>query len=338
MKAKPLFWIVFFTLYCLLCYCEKDTPTSPESQTKDVAWLSGWWNASFSNNNTELDIHYLKETSRLTFDDKPLNKYDGDNLVYTIESEKYTGIDVYGRSVDMSRTTSFCPESVPDTILYSGEIFYPSANVAESDVLINYRIQVNCQYDTIKKTYLTECSGNMDGHIKTSIGTMTFNGASNGDLHIIDDRVCCSERTDNYNFQIAGETYAVVKMTVVPIALYSGGKFLLDRESITINTEYQDGSKRISEIIITWQRDGKCNITEKTVTGHFSGSEIQNNKTSTIAGTIEVDCSGRHYLCDYHKLNYKEIFTKGSKLPQRIPFEVIFVDDFFLRWLWWEIE
>ncbi len=329
---------LFAAVFCLSLNCEKDPPTQPETQTKDIAQLTGWWQSSLRNDDTEMDIEYVKDTSTLRFEKHPMKNYEGDQLVYVIDQATYSGIDVYGRSVTMDLKRCRRPDGVPDVVVYSGEIFYPSGNRADSDVFFNYRIEVDCHYDKSKKAYMTECKGDINGHINSTKGKMTFEGTSNGELHVVDNRICCSERIDSYNFILDGKEYAAVTVKVVPIALYTNEKFRLDRETISINTEYADGSSRKSEVTIRWERDGAGRITAKTESGQFAGSEILNGKSNSIGGSIEIDCSGRHYLCDFYKIEYKEIYTQGAGLPKRVPFETIFVDDFFLRWFWWETE
>lgn len=115
-----------------------------------------------------------------------------------------------------------------------------------------------------------------------------------------------------------------------PSSEYLGGSWVKTREDQKTVTTYADGSKRESELIISWLRNERGVISGMNGRGKVTGSDVINGKNVDYTGSIIVNY-GFEKRIGWYKIGYNEKISGSGRLLKRLPFEVIYISDIYLR-------
>jgi hypothetical protein len=307
--------------------------------------LAGWWLPTWSEDDTNLNVDYTSRKSTLIDVTHVENFYNpfgvkiGEILVI-----KRNGEDFYGRgqNVTVGTLLTFHNGGVkPDSVVPNGTIIYPVRSALEggSAILITYErsfnMTINYEYD---EGYLKNGSGNEEfsGHISTSPGNITYSGNVTVSFKEMDGQIVWTEYIEKTIYSYENRPYAETVTVTTPQYEYLGGKWLTVREKYKTTTIYTDGNMRKSEIGIIWQRTEYGTTSAKNGSGIVNGSEVINGETVDYTGSIAIDY-GLDSRMGWYKTGYNEKIFANAGLPKRLPFEVVFVDDLYLRPVFWDI-
>jgi hypothetical protein len=297
--------------------------------------LSCWWLAEWSEDGLELDVKYTQGSGALQ--EVIHVGYGYDPYGMKVEGEEVTqrqGEDIYGRGQNTTVgiiSTRHGSKLGPDSVIGSGTFNYPSlAEFEQSWFAREFKITVTCEYNSEGQLQGGVGSETFSGHIMTSSGEITFEGEATGTFAIRNGQLGWTGRTERTNYDFNGKPYAETVTTVSPESEYLGGKWHTVGEAIKTSTNYADGSQRESECIITWNRNEYGVCTGKSGSGTVSGTEILNGQPIDYAGSVTISY-GFNSKLGWFKQGYTESRTAQAGLPKRLPFEVIYIDDLYLR-------
>jgi hypothetical protein len=100
--------------------------------------------------------------------------------------------------------------------------------------------------------------------------------------------------------------------------------------TVRTTTRYADGSNRESEIVLVWQRNAAGLTSGRSGSGTVSGVEVVNGVSIKYDGEITLDY-GFDTRIGWFKTGYREELSANAALPNRLPLEVISIDDLYLR-------
>ena len=296
--------------------------------------LEAWWTTGWSVDDAEANVDYvqggntLSETVHVEETYTPYGVQVGGS-----EVTQRTGEDIYGRKQNMtiSVLSSWRGTVKPDSIIASGTFTYP-ANVEFEQGLfaLNLEVTVDCEYND--KGQLLGGSGKEDffGHILTSSGKIAYRGNVTATFETLYGEIVWTDRTEKTEYYYDNKLYAQTVTITIPQSKYLGGKLVTIQEIVRTNTTFADGSHRESEIVISWQRSEYGVATGISASGTVTGTEIINGSQIDYSGAISLDY-GFDSRVGWHKIGYNERKTSNTRLPKRLPFESIFVDDPYLR-------
>lgn len=247
---------------------------------------------------------------------------------------KRVGDDMYGREENIKTVTrsEWHGGSVkPDSVEAQGTITYPAGTKFEQSEFAR-NIDETIHYEYNDKGQLAGGSGTdqFSGHISTTAGTIPYSGSATPTFKVKNGQLLCTKRTETTNYYYNGKYYAETVAVNTLHYDYLGGKWIVVSETVKTTTSYADGSKRDSVIVILWQRTEYGLITGKSGSGNITGTEVMNGKQVSYTGSVTLDY-GFDLKISWYKVRYREGRSAQIRLPERLPFEVMFIDDYILR-------
>lgn len=161
-------------------------------------------------------------------------------------------------------------------------------------------------------------------------GGLTYSGSSNVTYGAGGGTLAWEKRVEQASYYKDDKFYAETITVVVPESKYISGRLKPVRETERTTTTYAAGSRRESEIVILYNYDSSGNV-RKRGNGTLTGTEIIYGLPVNYTGTITITYPGPGMGGGDYKLNYEEKRSAMVSLPKRLPFEVIFSDDYGLR-------
>ncbi len=168
------------------------------------------------------------------------------------------------------------------------------------------------------------------GRITTSAGEITFLGNATAPLTFRDGKQAFVSRTEKTSYFLDGRPYVETSLTIIGESSEILGEYRLMKETDKTDTFFADGSQRTSQITIVYQRDEHATCTGKSGSGTVFGTDLVEGRLVSYDGTI-----GLNYIFGlggiWHKAAYYENRAAASRLIERVPFEVMFIDDPLMR-------
>lgn len=219
----------------------------------------------------------------------------------------------------------------PDYIIGNGSIIYPmGASLEKSLFSRRFNVTINNEYDGNGNLIGAYGKEEFSGHISTQTEKITYSGYATGNFTEKDGQVVWTGRTETTNYYHNGKHYAETIITVIPSSEYLGGKWVKTREDQKIVTTYADGNKRESKLVIILQRDEYGIMTGMNGKGVVEGSDVVNGGNVDYTGSIIVNYGFENRI-GWYKIGYNEKISGNGRLLKRLPFEVIYVGDIYLR-------
>jgi hypothetical protein len=338
MKNMRNIWkLVFLTIpMAIILGCESgvddgDTPGSPVNPEIFV----GWWTVEWSLNNTGITIVYAEGSNSISINQETENLYDPfGNLVGKNVQIHKKGEDIYGREQDINTQINykFIGGNVkPDVLIRNGTIVYPpEEGLVQRAYSITLNEEITFKYNDIGHLEGGSYSEEFYGHVSTNSSIIEFSGSAFETLVGRNGVLLFTERTEKTTYYKDDKMYAETETVITPESEYLGGTWLTTSESYEIVTDYADNTERITNLVILWNRNEYGITTGKSGNGLSNGTEIINEKEISYSGSIDI-----HYGFDgkigWYKNGYDEERTDDYALAQRLPFEIIFIDDYDLR-------
>jgi hypothetical protein len=250
------------------------------------------------------------------------------------EVRERKGEDIYGREQNMTiaiPSAYYGGSLKPESVVASGTLIYPAgAETEQSWFARTIKVTVSYQYDN---GVLKGGSGNEEfsGHISASAGDITYSGGATASFTVKDGQLLWAERVEKASYFFEDRLYAETVTSVTPQAQYLGGAWITVSETYKTITTYADGSQRESEIVILSQRDEHGVLTGKSGGGVVTGTEVINGKSVKYDGSITISYGFVPQRWGWIRFGYSEKRSAETKLPERLPFEVISIDDDALR-------
>jgi hypothetical protein len=311
------------------------TLTSTSTPHETLKLLSCWWVPTWSEDGTSLNISYTRGRGTLSEDIHVGKSYDQFGI--QVEGNEVTerkGEDIYGREQNMTiaiPSAHYGGSVKPESVVASGTITYPAAaGIAQSWFARTIKVTVSYQYDN---GVLKGGSGNEEfsGHISASAGDITYSGGATANFTVKDGQLLWAERVEKTSYFFKDRLYAETVTSVTPLAEYLGGRWITTSETYKTATTYADGSRRESEIVILSQHNEGGVSTGKSGSGVVTGTEVINGKSVEYNGSITISYGFIPQRWGWIKVSYSEKRSAETKLPERLPFEVISIDDDALR-------
>lgn len=311
--------------------------TSPTS-SPTIILLDLWWNTNWASDGSTLNVTY----NQVSPTSPPItqiveNKSYGhgvliNSTVITIEQIN----DHYGRQINTTTTTiSFHSTTFflsPNGLASYGSLFYPNTSSFEqSQFARNFTSTVNYENYTAGSTpnngsYNEEFSG----HIATSAGEITFFGNATASLALLGGVQSYTSYLVKTSYFLNGEPYAETSVTSSYKSSYIVTEYRLIEETVETKTFFADGSQRTSNIVISYtynETGGFC--TGKSGSGTVWGTDLVGGKIVNYNGSISLAFGG--FNSAGQKTGYYENRNTTVGLLKRVPFEVFFIDDSFMR-------
>jgi hypothetical protein len=312
----------------------EDSKSGVGSPTLGLGLINAWWLPKWSDDGANLNLRYTRgkgTMSQTTQNERQYNSFGvqvgGDVVIHR------KGEDIYGREQDMIiRTLSSWRGSVkPDSVAASGTITYPNeVGVGQSWFNRSLKVMVIPEYN--EKGEIKGGSGteSFSGHILTSAGKVTYSGSATGTFTVSYGKLHWTQRIEETTYYLGDKPYAVTVTVIIPESQMLGGNLLPIREHTKTTTTCADGSRRESDVVILWPRNENGVLTGKSGSGVVTGTEVINGKPVNYTGLVTIDY-GFDSKEGWHKVGYNEKRSADTGLPNRLPFEVIYIDDLYMR-------
>ena len=311
---------------------EKSPSPEPEGASEMPEPLPAWWTPEWSQDGTTLKVRYTAGKDRLSESIRVRRSLSPSGVqIAGQEATHRAGIDVYGREQDVTigMLSGLLGRLKPDSLVAQGTFTYP-AEAGPADALFTRILTVTISCDYNEKGQLQSGSGHerVSGQIATTAGQIPYSGNATGGLTVRNGQFIWTERSEETRY--GDGAYAKTVAVITGQTEYLGGQWRQVSETTRTSTTYADGSQRESEIVILWQRNEHGVVTGKSGSGTVSGTEVVGGRPVEYSGWITVD-----YAFDsrrgWYKAGYSETRSANGGLPKRLPFEVLFVDDPYLR-------
>jgi hypothetical protein len=302
--------------------------------SKILTPLEAWWTTEWSKDGAEANVDYVQGGNTLTATntvEKFYNPYGAE--VEGSEVIQRTGEDIYGRKQNMTIgvLSGWHGTVKPNSVIANGTFTCPAGAESEQAwFALNLEVTVNCEYND--RGQLVGGSGNEEffGHILTSSGKIAFRGNVTATFEPMYGEITWTNRTEKTEYYYDDKPYAETVTATIPQSELIGGELVIVQETVRTTTTFADGSHRESEIVISWQRNNYGVSTGKSAGGTVTGTEIINGNQVNYSGSIDLDY-GFDSRIGWHKIGYTERRSSNTRLPERLPFELMFVDDPYLR-------
>lgn len=292
---------------------------------------SGWWVAVWTEDGADLSVQYTRGTGKLS---EYIRVHKGYSPVgVPVEGSETTGLrgeDIYGRELDIetAKLSGWHAQLKPDSVVASGIIVYPPTTKSEqSSFTRTLKVTVHYEYDNQGR--LTGGTGSEE-FVGIIPGGIAYSGTATGTFAARHGDLVWTERVEKTSYYVGDAPYAEAVTVITPESQYLGGEERVVRETVKTTTAYADGGRRESEIVILWQRDEHGVCTGKSGSGVVSGTEIIDGQSVDYAGSITIDYGFDSHI-GWYKTGYGEKRSAEAQLPKRLPLEVIFIDDPYLR-------
>jgi hypothetical protein len=303
--------------------------------SKILTPLEAWWTTAWSKDGAEVNVDYVQGGNTLNETDYVENGYSPYGVqVAGSEVIHRTGVDIYGREQNMTIgvLSSWSGGTVkPNSVIANGTFTCPAgAEFEQAWFGLNLEVTVNCEYNDMGQ--LAGGSGNEEfsGHLSTSTGKISFAGNVTATFEPMYGEITWTNSTEKTEYYYEGKPYAETVTATIPQSELIGGNLVIVQETVRTTTAFADGSHRESEIVISWQRNDLGVCTGKSAGGTVVGTEIMNGNRVNYSGSIVFDY-GFDSRLGWYKTGYTETRSRNTGLPERLPFEAIFVDDPYLR-------
>lgn len=299
-----------------------------------VTLLDFWWISQWSSNGLVLDIMYTKGRNTLTEVIHRGSTYSpfGEPLTGS-EVRTRTGEDIYGRvqNVTISTIAVWHGSAKPDTLAAAGTFRYPATGGDENvSFTRSFNLTITGTYDASGRLTGGRGSERYSGELLTADGAITYAGTATGSFAVNDGALVWTERAEKTSYSYHGEPYAETAAVIRPESAYLGGGDVKVRETVSTTTTYADGSFRESDLVLVWQRNSAGVTSGRSGSGTVRGTELVNGTAVEYTGTISLDY-GFDTRLGWFKSGYHEARSAERALPKRLPFEVVYNDDLYLR-------
>jgi len=285
--------------------------------------LPAWWVPTWSEDGVDLSVEYTQGTGKLSESIHVGTSYDSFGV--PVEGSEVTvrkGEDIYGRELDMTIGTlsGWHAQLKPDSVVASGTATHPAGFARTLRVTVHY------EYN---ESQLRGGSGNEEFSVRIP-GGITYSGSATGTFTAQYGQLVWTERVENTSYYLGDKPYAETVIVTTPESDYLGGRLVVVQQSVKTTTTYADGSRRESDIVISWQRDENGVCSGKSGSGVVTGTEVVNGTPVDYTGSVTLDYGFDSHI-GWYKTGYSEARSAETELPKRLPFEVIFIDDPYLR-------
>jgi hypothetical protein len=296
--------------------------------------LDAWWLPKWSDDGENLSLTYTQGKGTMSETNQNVRKYNNFGVQYGGEVVTHRkGEDFYGREQDMTIRTplSWHGSVQPDSVAASGTITYPTA-VGVEQSWFTRSLNVTVFYEYNDKGEFMGGSGkeSFSGHILTNTGKITYSGSATGNFTVLYGKLLWTHRIEETKYNDGDKPYAETVMVIFPESQMLAGSLLTIREHAKTTTTYADGSRRESDVVILWPRNENGVLIGKSGSGVVNGTEVINGKPISYTGSVTIDY-GFTSKEGWHKVGYNEKRLADIGLPNRLPFEVIFIDDSYMR-------
>lgn len=350
-KIAGLIVIVIVTSLVMFSGCvKKDIPTSNPTPSPTVGsliqdlksgegsptlrLLNAWWLPKWSDDGENLNLMYTQGKGTMSETTQNVRKYNNFGVQYGGEVVTHRkGEDIYGREQDMTIRTplSWHGSVMPDSVAASGTITYPTeVGVEQSWFTRSFNVTVIYEYNDKGEFKGGSGKESFSGHILTTAGEITYSGSATGTFTALYGKLHWTNRIEETKYNAGDKPYAETVTEIIPESQMLGGSLLTIRERAKTTTTYADGSRRESDVVILWPRNENGVLTGKSGSGVVTGTEIINGKPISYTGSVTIDY-GFASREGWHKVGYNEKRFADTGLPNRLPFEVIFIDDSYMR-------
>jgi hypothetical protein len=324
-------------LFALACTREVErvivvTPTEPPATATAAQTAAGnrvlgplpaWWVPVWSEDGADLSVEYTQGTGNLSETIHVGTSYSP--FGEPVEGSEVTvrkGEDIYGRELDMTIGTlsGWHAQLKPDSVVASGSVTHPAGFARTLKVTVHY------EYN---QSQLRGGSGDEE-FFGSIAGGIAYSGSATGTFTAQYGQLVWTERVENTNYYLGDKPYAETVIVTTPESELLGGRLVVVRQRVKTTTTYADGSRRESDIVISWQRDENGVCSGKSGSGVVTGTEVVNGTPADYTGSVTLDYGFDSHI-GWYKTGYSEARSAETELPKRLPFEVIFIDDPYLR-------
>jgi hypothetical protein len=308
--------------------------SASKDESQILTPLAAWWDPQWSDDGLDLDVRYTGGRNALSEVISVGKSYTPFGVpVQGSEVTHRTGEDIYGREQNMTIgvLAGWHGTLKPESVVAYGTFSAP-ARFAYEDGWFTRSLNVTVISDFDEAGRLTggSVTETFSGHIKAVEGKITYSGTATATFSAKNGALLWTDRIEKTTYYYAGEKYAETVTVVTPESELRGGSYVKMRETVQTTTTYADGGERESMIMVEWQRKDTGLITGKSGSGTVSGIEIVNGKPINYEGEIMLDY-GVDTRIGWFKTGYTENRSATTNLPKRLPFEVIYSDDLYLR-------
>jgi hypothetical protein len=315
----------------------ESTQAEPEPAPQEselVTPLDAWWEPQWSADGLVLDVAYTRGRNSLTEVIHVGTSYTpfGDPIAGG-EVTYRTGEDIYGReqNVTISSLVGWHGSVKPDSLAAAGTFRYPATGEDENATFTrSLNVTVTCAYDASGRLTGGRGSERYSGQLMASDGTIAYAGMATCTFAVNDGLLVWTERTEKTSYSYHGEPYAETTAVITSESEYLGGGYVKVRETVSTTTIYADGSYRESEMVLVWQRNAAGVPSGRSGSGTVSGADMIHGASVTYEGSIALDY-GFDTRLGWIKTGYHEERSADRELPKRLPFDVIYLDDLYLR-------
>ena len=315
---------------------KKETLESKNEDGSQVAVpFLGWWEPEWSEDGANLSIRYTQGRNTLSTVIHVGNSFGSSGVqIKGNETRHSEGEDIYGREQDtiIGTASMFHGGSVkPESEIANGTFIYPAGQEFEQSLFArSFKVTISYEYNDKGQLKGGTGTEEISGHISTSVDKIAYTGIATGTFTTEYGQLVWTERTEKTNYYYKDKLYAETVTVITPQSKYIGGKFRILQETVKTTTAYADGSKRESEIVVLYQRNENGKLENKSATGVVTGVDLINGKPIDYSGSITIDYAF-DYKVGWHKVGYNEKRSAEIELLKTLPFEVIFIDDPYLR-------
>lgn len=295
----------------------------------------GWWKPDWSENSSELNVEYAQGKNTLLKVIHVGNSLDAFGVqIDSNETTHIEGGDIYGREQNVTIGTAAMFQGIsvkPESIMADGMFIYPSGQGFDNSLFAhNFKVMVSYKYNNKGQLESGSGSEEISGHLSIPEEKILYSGNASGTFTIEHGQLAWKARTEKISYYYKDKLYAETVTAVTPQSEYLGGKLSLLKETIKTTTTYADGGKRESQITVLYQRNENGILESKTATGIVTEDNLINGKLINYSGTVNLKYSFDEEI-GWYKAGYNEKSTDNTKLLKTLPFEIIFIDDLYLR-------